>query len=83
VEDVEQFRKQYVFARDIAANLRTSSRRVGSLLADEGIYPIRGHTVTPPRMVVYLATDELRRFLATMGIQLPFGDEILDLNCYT
>ncbi len=66
VEEVERFRQSYVFGRDIAGSLRTSSRRVGRVLAEEGIFPIRGHTVIPPRMLIYLMTAELGDFLATL-----------------
>lgn len=66
VEEVERFRESYVFGRDIAGSLRTSSIRVRRLLAEEGIFPIRGHTVIPPRMLIYLMTGELRSFLATL-----------------
>jgi hypothetical protein len=67
VEEVERFRREYVFGRDIAASLRTSSRRVGRILGEEGIFPIRGHTVIPPRMLIYPATEALRSFLATLS----------------
>lgn len=69
IEDVERFRQAHVFRRDIAASLRTSSKKIGNLLAEAGIFPIRGHTVMPPRLAIYPATDELRRFLADlMGV---------------
>ena len=69
IEDVERFRQAHVYRRDIAASLRTSSKKMGNLLAEAGIFPIRGHTVMPPRLAIYPATDELRRFLADlMGV---------------
>jgi hypothetical protein len=43
---------------------------MGNLLAEVGIFPIRGHTVMPPRLAIYAATDELRRFMADlMGVR--------------
>lgn len=69
IDDVERFRQAHVYRRDIAASLRTSSKKMGNLLAEAGIFPIRGHTVMPPRLAIYPATDELRRFLADlMGV---------------
>ncbi|GAB2180939.1 hypothetical protein DLREEDagrD3_11620 [Denitratisoma sp. agr-D3] len=70
IEDVERFRQTHVYRRDMAASLRTSSKKLGNLLAEVGIFPIRGHTVMPPRLAVYAVTDELRRFLADlMGVR--------------
>jgi hypothetical protein len=69
-EEVERFREGFVFGRDIAGSLGTSSRRMARILAEEGIYPIRGHTVIPPRMLIYQKTDELRNFLAVL-LQIP------------
>lgn len=80
IEDVERFRQTHVYRRDIAASLRTSSKKMGNLLAEAGIFPIRGHTVTPPRLAIYTATDELRRFVADlMGVhpsELQLGNKI-------
>jgi hypothetical protein len=86
IEDVERFRQAHVYRRDIAASLRTSSKKMGNLLAEAGIFPIRGHTVMPPRLAIYVATDELRRFLADlMGVrpsELRLGTKaITDESC--
>lgn len=66
IEDVERFRQTHIYRRDMAASLRTSSHKVGRLLTEAGIFPIRGHTVMPPRLAIYPVTDELRRFLADL-----------------
>lgn len=80
IEEVARFRQAHVYQRDIAASLQTSSVKVGRLLAEAGIFPIRGHTVTPPKLAVYPATDELRMFLADlMGVspsEFQFGARI-------
>ncbi|HEY3431379.1 MAG TPA: TniQ family protein [Rhodocyclaceae bacterium] len=70
MEEVERFREGYAFGRDIAGSLRTSSRRMARILAEEGIFPIRGHTVIPPRMLIYQLTEELRDFLAVI-LKIP------------
>lgn len=67
VEEVDRFRHEYMFGRDIATHLGTTSLKVRRLLGEYGIFPIRGHTVIPPRMLVYQATEELRRCLGTLG----------------
>ena len=71
VEEVERFRSEYVFGRDIASALHTSSRRTARLLAEHSIFPIRGHTAIPPRMLIYRVTEELRSFIASCGGDPP------------
>lgn len=71
IEEVERFRREYVFGRDIAGALHTSSRKVARILAEQGILPIRGHTVIPPRMLIYQATEELQRFISTFSGTSP------------
>lgn len=78
VEEVERFRREYVFGRDIAGLLRTSSRKMARVLAEQGIHPIREHTLEPPRMLFYLLTDELRRVMATCSGSSPQDLQLAD-----
>lgn len=63
-EHLERFRENYVFGREIAEMLGRSSRKVMGMLAEQGIYPLRGHSVEPCRQLVYSRNDEIQRFLA-------------------
>lgn len=63
-EYLERFRENYVFGREIAEILGRSSRKVMGMLAEQGIYPLRGHSVEPCRQLVYSRDDEIQRFLA-------------------
>lgn len=63
-EHLERFRENYVFGREIAEILGRSSRKVMGMLAEQGIYPLRGHSVEPCRQLVYFRSDEIQRFLA-------------------
>ncbi len=62
-EDVERYRQTYVFGREIAEILRCSSRKAARLLAEQGIYPVRGHSAEPSRQLIYARSDEIQRFL--------------------
>jgi hypothetical protein len=77
VEEVERFQRDYVYGRDIAGAFHTSSRKIARLLAEQGIFPIRGHTAVPPRMLIYRVTEELRRFIVTSGGDHPPGFQLI------
>lgn len=77
MEEVERFREGYVFGRDIAGSFGISSRRMARILAEEGIFPIRGHTVIPPRMLIYQMTEELKDFLAVL-LRVPLSTSHLN-----
>jgi len=62
--DIDLFHQNYIFGREIAAILGRSSRKVMMMLAEQGIYPIRGHSSEPCRQLVYSRKDEIQRFLA-------------------
>lgn len=63
-EDLDRFRQDYVFGRDIAAILGRSPKKVMGMLAEQGIYPLRGHGAEPCRQLVYARADEIQRFLS-------------------
>lgn len=63
-EHLDHFRENYVFGSEIAEILGRSSRKVMGMLAEQGIYPLRGHSVEPCRQLVYARNDEIQRFLA-------------------
>lgn len=63
-EEIERFRREHVFGREIAAILGRSSRKVMQMLAEQGIYPLRGHGAEPCRQLVYARNHEIQRFLA-------------------
>lgn len=67
VEELERFQAEYVFGRDIAGTLHTSSRRAARILAEQGILPISGHTLIRPRMLVYKVTENLQTFISAYG----------------
>lgn len=62
-EDIRRFREQHIYAKEIADRLNTSSRKVGCLLAEEGIFPLTGHSKHPSRKMIYRYNEEMRRFL--------------------
>lgn len=62
-EEVERYRQTYVFGREIAEILRCSPRKSSWLLAEQGIYPVRGHSTEPSRQVIYARSDEIQRYL--------------------
>lgn len=63
-EELDRFRQQHIFGREIAAILGRSSLKVMRMLAEQGIYPLRGHGAEPCRQLVYARSDEIQRFLA-------------------
>ncbi|MDR1995642.1 TniQ family protein [Azonexus sp.] len=63
-DELERFRQQHIFGREIAAILGRSSLKVMRMLAEQGIYPLRGHGAEPCRQLVYARSDEIQRFLA-------------------
>lgn len=62
-EEINVFKERYVFGREIAALIGRSSRRTARLLAERGIYPIRGHSPDPCRQLVYVRDEGVQRFL--------------------
>lgn len=73
MDDLDNFRRKYVFGRDIAAILGRSSKKVMRMLAAQGIYPLRGISGEPCRQLVYDRADEIQRFLAQVTGRSP-GD---------
>lgn len=62
-DEVERFRQNHIFGREIAAILGRSSAKVMRMLAEHGIYPLRAPN-EPSRMLVYARSDEIQRFLS-------------------
>lgn len=63
--DIDLFRKNYIFGREIAAILGRSSKKAMMMLREQGIYPARGHSTEPwCRQLVYSRNDEIQRFLS-------------------
>lgn len=62
-EDIEWFANHYVFGREIAAQIGRSPRTVTRLLAEQGIYPLKGHTPEPCILSVFKRDEGIRRFL--------------------
>lgn len=63
--DIDLFRQNYIFGREIAAILGRSSKKVMMMLREHGIYPARGHsTESWCRQLVYSRNDEIQRFLS-------------------
>lgn len=70
-DEIELFRRNYVFGRDIAAILGRSSRKVASMLAEQGIFPLRADGAEACRQLVYARSDEIQRFLAQVTGSSP------------
>lgn len=70
-EELDRFRQQHIFGREIAAILGRSSLKVMRMLAEQGIYPLRGHGAEPCRQLVYARSDEIQRFLAQVTGSSP------------
>lgn len=62
--DIDLFRQNYIFGREIASILGCPPRKVRKMLAEHGIYPVRGHSPEPCRQLVYSRRDEIQRFLS-------------------
>lgn len=62
--DIDLFRQNYIFGREIAAILGRSPRKVMMMLSEHGIYPVRGHSAEPCRQLVYSRKDEIQRFFS-------------------
>lgn len=67
VEEVERFRGEHMFARDLAALLATTSRKVARVLEEEGIHPLRGNSDAYPPMLIYRRTERMHAFLLKLG----------------
>lgn len=52
-----------MLARDLAALLATTSRKVAKALEQEGIHPLRGDTDASPPMLIYRRTEQLSAYL--------------------
>ena len=48
---------------EIAEILGCSSKKMSLMLAEQGIYPLRGEGPTPCRMLIYTRDSEVQRFL--------------------
>lgn len=70
-DEIERFRQNYVFGRDIAAILGRSSRKVASMLAEQGVFPLRADGAEACRQLVYARSDEIQRFLAQVTGSSP------------
>lgn len=71
-DEIERFRQNHIFGREIAAIVGRSPGKVIRMLAEQGIYPLRVPT-EPSRMAVYVRGEEVRRFLAQMNSASPGG----------
>lgn len=58
-EEIERFRQEHIFGREIAAILGRSSLKVMRMLAEQGIHPLRGHGAEPCRQLVYARNHEI------------------------
>lgn len=63
MEEVERFRADHMFARDLATLLSTTSRKVARVLEEERIHPLRGSTDASPPMLIYRRNKQLGDFL--------------------
>jgi hypothetical protein len=71
MDDLDDFRRKYVFGRDIAAIVGRSPKKVMRMLAAHGIYPLRGSNGEPCRQLVYDRADEIQRFLSQVTGRTP------------
>lgn len=62
-EDVSRFRQDHIYGSEIAAELKTSSRKAAELLAAYGIHSLKGHSKHPSRKIIYRYNEDVRRFL--------------------
>lgn len=70
-EDLELFRQNHIFAREIASMLGRSSKKIYMMLAEQGIDPLRGTGPEPCRMLVYAKNHQIHRFLAQISGKHP------------
>ncbi len=62
-EELERFQQNHVLGKEIAEILGCSSKKMSLMLAEQGIYPLRGEGPTPCRMLIYSRDSEVQRFL--------------------
>lgn len=76
--DIDLFRKDYIFGREIAAILGRSSKKIMMMLREYGIYPVRGHSGEPwCRQLVYSRNDEIQRFLSQVTGASPVAFKLV------
>ena len=80
-DEVERFRQNYIFGRDIAAILGCSSRKVASMLAEQGIFPLRADGAEACRQLVYARNNEIQRFLAQVTGSSPGAFKLISSPC--
>lgn len=66
-EDIEDFRAQHVFGRDIATLLGRSSKKTMLLLAERALHPLLVEGANACRQLIYRLDQPLRDFLAETG----------------
>lgn len=69
--ELERFKRSYVFATEIADALKTTSRKVSALLAEQGITPSSGYGVEKCGKIFYARNKLLIEFMATLNVFLP------------
>ena len=80
-DEVVRFRQNYIFGRDIAAILGCSSRKVASMLAEQGIFPLRADGAEACRQLVYARNNEIQRFLAQVTGSSPGAFKLISSPC--
>lgn len=70
-EELERFQQNHVLGKEIAEILGCSSKKMSLMLAEQGIYPLRGEGATPCRMLIYTRDSEVQRFLAQVTGSAP------------
>lgn len=66
-EDIEDFRRQHVFGRDLATFLGRSAKKTMMLLAERGVHPLLVEGADACRQLIYRLDPPLRDFLAETG----------------
>lgn len=62
--EMEAFKAQYVFATEVATQLKVSSRKLRQLLAERNIHPISGNGMDQCRQLFYARTQNLATVIA-------------------
>ncbi len=78
-EDIEDFRAQHVFGRELAILLGRSAKKTMLLLAERAIHPLQAEDGEACRQLIYRLDQPLRGFLAETGkVSSSNGFEGLD-----
>tara|TARA_R100001039_G_C1842850_1_gene103538 strand:+ start:123 stop:1976 length:1854 start_codon:yes stop_codon:yes gene_type:complete len=70
-DEIKRFDASYVFASELAEQLKTSSRKLVELLGDEGLYPASGTGIEGCYKVFFEKTPELLEYLRNLRVEIP------------